>query len=506
MILTKIQHAVRLNWFLTCVALLALSGKASAAARSVFVTFENHTDYALTRTGMGFTQDKYGEWVSQPPAAIAPHSTVSWKSQSSDLLRGVGGYAQYSSGAISAKVAWDNPFIGSNQYACIALVKGAEDRGSLRISNSGGKGNDCSTTYTLSAPPTLADNDYYLAFVSDTQLDWNELSGDGNGGYTPLPYNGYSQKNYGDAVSTGTTTNQNHIAAVNNMVSIYGGRMQGVIINGDLTAFGHDTEFAKFQSLWMNTCKTTLYLGLGNHDIANNVDDSSENNCATRMVKFLSSYVPGLWIKGFDFNESKTYYKFPQLRRDYSGSLAYSWNLGKVHFVQLNNFPTYLRSWNGWDFSDARRDFVSLTSSLDWLTADLAQAKKEGRSIILNFHDPLEHWSPTSNEWPKDKLSTQEANDRISQMAKDRQRFSNLVDDNKVSAIFVGHYHEKVGSADFGGYAWSISVTPTFYCGSALYQRMLLGHVHGTKMSIQVIDSSKGLATPVGDPREIDLK
>jgi 3',5'-cyclic AMP phosphodiesterase CpdA len=59
--------------------------------------------------------------------------------------------------------------------------------------------------------------------------------------------------------------------------------IQGVLINGDLTAFGHDWQYDMYMNL-LGFLKLPYYPMLGNHDYANNVNDSENNNCATRKL------------------------------------------------------------------------------------------------------------------------------------------------------------------------------------------------------------------------------
>src|SRR5262249_3913914 len=114
--------------------------------------------------------------------------------------------------------------------------------------------------------------------------------------------------------------------------------LKGVIINGDLTEYGHDWQFAKYREVYDGLGLKT-YPGLGNHDYKNNVNDCAENNCANRMVTYMNDYVKGLKPASYDFRESNVHYEFPSLRKVYEGSLAYSWDIGNVHFVQLHNYP-----------------------------------------------------------------------------------------------------------------------------------------------------------------------
>src|SRR5581483_11558281 len=143
-------------------------------------------------------------------------------------------------------------------------------------------------------------------------------------------------------------------------------QVEGVLINGDLTAFGHDWQKSQYDAT-VALLTPKYYPGLGNHDYANNVDDSYNNNCASRMVDYMYGWLKAnSGILNYDFSE-RSYYKFPELRTDYSGSLSYSFNIGNVHFVQLQNFPSYTDDWNSWNFGAARRDFYYIKPSFYWL-------------------------------------------------------------------------------------------------------------------------------------------
>lgn len=222
--------------------------------------------------------------------------------------------------------------------------------------------------------------------------------------------------------------------------------LQGVIINGDLTAFGHEWQFSKYTDL-LKLLKPKFYPGLGNHDYSNNVDDTYNNNAASRMVDFMYN-----WIKeqrggiNFDFNE-RGYYLFPELRIDYTGSLSYSFNIGSVHYVQLQNFPSYKDEWNTWNFAGARRDYYFITRSLTWLRNDLAQARNRGEIIIVNLHDYADSFV--------DPFLTE---------------FNNIIKEYGVSAVFSGHIHSDCG---YDGIIVGTNI-PHFRSGAASYQDYLV--------------------------------
>ena len=207
-------------------------------------------------------------------------------------------------------------------------------------------------------------DDFYMVMSSDPQYPWSC----GNG------------SNHCDDEMKATIDNEGQVAAMNALLSDLGrDRLAGTIINGDLTAFGHDWQFEKYREFYEQDLRMNNYPGLGNHDIANNVDDCASNNCANRMAMYLINQVRSLNPKRFDLEESDTFFKFPTLAKEYKKSLGYSWDIGPVHFVQLNNYPKYERKWNGWNYGSARRDYFDLKSAMAWLKEDLKDARRRGK-------------------------------------------------------------------------------------------------------------------------------
>lgn len=214
------------------------------------------------------------------------------------------------------------------------------------------------------------------------------------------------------------------------------------LVNGDLTAFGHDWQLSEYESLLGNNLQVPVFLGLGNHDYANNVDDCYENGCASRMVDFVWARVRKMNPVSYDFKET-TYYEFPSLRAKYEGSLAYSFNIGRVHFVQLENYPTYERSWNGWNAGKARRDHYEIRSSMDWLENDVITARNNGDAVILNLHDYGNHFSGNAD-------------------------FTRIINTYGVSGVFSGHIHSSIGYVGMIGNAYH------FRSGSSTFKDYLL--------------------------------
>lgn len=295
-------------------------------------------------------------------------------------------------------------------------------------------------------------DDFMMTISSDPQYPW---SCGASGGSC-------------DDTSIADRDNERQVASMNAILSNYGkSRVAGSIINGDLTAFGHDWQFDKYREFYEDDLKINNYAGLGNHDIENNVNDCWENNCATRMANYLEGQVNSLNVKRFDYRVSGSYYKFPAYRKDHNGSMAYSWDVGDVHFVQLNNHPIYTTNWNGWNFGSALRDYFNISSALSWLRSDLRDAANEGKKIILNFHD----WNASAYN----------------------SEFMQILKDYNVSAIFAGHIHSTIGKVsqytDLHGPGKHL---PVFRSGSVVYHDYLLAQFKNDQLIVKQVDSSNG--------------
>lgn len=204
------------------------------------------------------------------------------------------------------------------------------------------------------------------------------------------------------------------------------------IINGDLTEFGRATTRESLNKIYGNL-GFPVYYGLGNHDYANNVGDCtaypdlSENACAASAIDDMQSriinYCGTLPYMSFDIenvSDYESYYDFKQ------GSYAYSWDWENIHFVQLQNYPTYKVLLDQW----ANEYKYDMKSSLNWLDNDLRAANSRSvKAIILNYHDSYDHFPATAN-------TTEKA------------QFGNILTTHHVTAIFAGHAHSQFEYTD----------------------------------------------------------
>ncbi|MCZ2158657.1 metallophosphoesterase [Bartonella sp. 220] len=204
------------------------------------------------------------------------------------------------------------------------------------------------------------------------------------------------------------------------------------IINGDLTEFGRPQTYQDYADVY-KSIPYPIYEGLGNHDYYNNVGDCtipiynlSKDACAIsavkRMLKEIDKYSSSLP----EFNKhvtSRQLIPFGTTHNMIIGSLSYSWDYGDIHYVQLQNYPTYTVN-----LSDSYTKIV-ITKALDWLKKDLEAADKRGKVTILNFHDARPYYRDKDSHF----LHPQNAADLAT--------FKSIITSHNVKAIFVGHNH-----------------------------------------------------------------
>ncbi|KFE47569.1 metallophosphoesterase family protein [Pseudomonas syringae] len=227
-----------------------------------------------------------------------------------------------------------------------------------------------------------------------------------------------------------------------------------VMINGDMTAYGHGSERDVVFPLISSRLEGVYDFGLGNHDYANNVNDCLLNNCAAGSVQVL---IDRYWTKtemdlaARDVDGVLTYF----------GSLAYSKAFGDVHVVQLNNEPSYSVDFTSGSLLTFNRLGFRINDAFEWLEKDLAAARAQGKVIIVNMHN--------THDWKGDFY--------------ERDRFRALIERYRVTAVFAGHLHESLGAhlarATFG-------TVPVFLSGSASQQTYLTAEFSADLRSLTV--------------------
>jgi cytolysin (calcineurin-like family phosphatase) len=145
----------------------------------------------------------------------------------------------------------------------------------------------------------------------------------------------------------------------------------------------------------------------------------------------------------------------------------------------MHNYPLYERKFEGYDAGAAKRKIVQIKHSLDWLEKDLAQARNEGKAIILNYHDSDHHWPDNHAPATYEQL---------------KSRFSDILKKYNVSAVFVGHYHQTIGKATptENGLASVYENVPVFYSGAASQNKYLLARFENGQMTVEQVSSANG--------------
>lgn len=235
-----------------------------------------------------------------------------------------------------------------------------------------------------------------------------------------------------------------------------GGTAIPVMINGDMTAYGHAWQRRVLYPILERHLQDNYYFGLGNHDYENN---TTFNNGAARdsildLIDHHRERVDTMDISAIT----------DRRQTHYSGSLAYSMNFGRVRLIQLNNEPTYeLGFQSGWAWPLEHRHRFDISGSLQWLEGQLQEAYDSGQIILLNLHKP--------NDWHG---SWQE-----------RANFRNLINHFRVDAVFAGHVHREPGRwyRDLNSFGNAI---PVYLSGSASQSTYLIAELNDSADSLSV--------------------
>lgn len=269
---------------------------------------------------------------------------------------------------------------------------------------------------------------YSLVFTSDPQYPWTDKSDNGTVEDENTKKNRSEQlikEQYDDVNSYNNSTNN----------------ISNIIINGDITAFGHGWQWDKMNSL-MPMLNRPYYIGLGNHDIENNQGDSYHDNCFKRSLDMLYKFKNKNNISRNDISTGKS-------------SQSYAIELpGNIFSLQLNNDPTmdYTPTWGG---------KPAISPNFDWIENQLSYAYHKGYNIIVNVHKPNK-WKSGPNE-----------------------RFKNMLKKYDVKAVFAGHYHSSVGPQySYSDYFGNI---PVYLSGSSSQKKYLITEYTDKEMKIYTV-------------------
>lgn len=211
-----------------------------------------------------------------------------------------------------------------------------------------------------------------------------------------------------DATKGGKLSSSWQVNSIKELARTEGQNFKGVIINGNLTSNGESNQLQGFKDLWTKPLRNySVWPGLGVQDYQNNVNTCSSGHCPLRMVEWMIDYVTSLPTTNFHLTTTKK--SRWRVTRTYSGSLAYSWDIGDFHFIQLHNHPGYKNSFSkktyypGFFGVRSLTTKAEITSSLEWLSADLKKTKKPYVIINVNQYGPLLYSQEFENVIAKDK-------------------------------------------------------------------------------------------------------
>lgn len=277
----------------------------------------------------------------------------------------------------------------------------------------------------------------HLVFASDTQYPWTDKTDDNK----PESDEDFSARS--------KWLVETQLASIADFRTSNGSQSQvPLMINGDITAFGHGWQRSYMKSALTKYFGEDYLYGLGNHDYENNVDDCFSNSCAAGSIVEFQEHHTGK-VDEFDLKVTGGF-----LNKLYSGSLAYSKNIGEVHMVQLNNEPTYTTK-----ISHALNPTTfDITSALDWLETDLRLARAQGFAIIINMHKPFEMMGNAAQ----------------------LQRFRDMITKYQVTAIFAGHLHKD------GGDSFRLGNVPMYLSGSTSQQTYLIATFTEDRKQLQI--------------------
>ena len=330
------------------------------------------------------------------------------------------------------------------------------------------------------------DKKFTMAVIGDPQFPWTCKD---EGDYEKFSdYCSYINRD-DKSIDQAKDSNRYAIQEIKQLKNSLGTNFKGLIINGDLTAFGHPGEREDFNSFYdIKSKDLVIYPGLGNHDYQNNINKCggngvpTHNRCAGGMMHLMADWVLG--YKGLDKGKPRFCDKklkscdiaafnknFAQRggNRNVNGSMAYSWEIGDFLFIQLQNYPHYTANFKRGYSSGVSSWTMNATSSMGWLKTQLNETidtdKTKGKNVILNMHN-IEYYFGLSDQAKKDKAD-------LENLLKQHS--------NKIRAVFVGHHHQAIGVDSKFSYGTEIAGIPIIYSGSPISGRFIKADFDSSK-------------------------
>ncbi|MBT2579013.1 metallophosphoesterase [Bacillus sp. ISL-8] len=277
-----------------------------------------------------------------------------------------------------------------------------------------------------------------LAITSDPQYPWTDCT-DGSRfqNYNITTVSPCPDSNFSETESTKAQRSEALIREQYNNINSYMNTVPNgsVIINGDVTAFGHGWQWDKMNHTLLPILNRPYYYGLGNHDITNNYNDCASNGCFKNSMRYLIDHVQSRGIPATQFDYIRTtgsyYYT-------YQGSFAYVMNFGNICSIQLQYDPQLNLTASQGSLSDSNKYII--VPNFNWIQNQLRSASESGKTIIVHIHS-------SANLTPD---------------------LGSLFQQYGVVAIFAGHIHTSLG------YVGSYNSIPIFRSASASQRGYLI--------------------------------
>lgn len=325
----------------------------------------------------------------------------------------------------------------------------------------------------------------YIAFMSDTQYPWNACTDDQ---YCDQATYGFNKQCTGCTQVSHCTKNNDEsertiVSQLNSIAdfgwSIGGPQKLSVMINGDITSYGHGDEWDKMTQpgnkgllqAYFRQAGFPFYFGLGNHDYLNNLSDCASDGCVANSLERVYSSGSG---GAQPFVPDKAYYDvWPSASNRHQGSFSFYVDLADdIRLIQLNGYPTAFPN----SYVHLAKDYVLDTSNvISWLKDKL----NTNRKVILCLHQP-DDWQPQlSTVYNKNTPSdVQDAANTA---------FTNFISQykDKILGVFAGHYHYSAG--EYTNYSKNFGGIPVFLSGSVMYRSYLIAAVYSDRLEVYLV-------------------
>ncbi|MES9784858.1 metallophosphoesterase [Bacillus thuringiensis] len=225
-----------------------------------------------------------------------------------------------------------------------------------------------------------------------------------------------------------------------------------VIINGDVTAFGHEWQWNKMRLTLLPILNKPYYYGLGNHDITNNFNNCADNGCFKNSLNHLQAHIRShnLPLSQFDYS-ARPIVTWAGVGERREGSFAYTLDFGNICSIQLQHDPQ-MDQFAGVTFGNSNE--YHIFENRTWIENQLRSARASGKIIIVHVHS-------------NDNLTTYH---------------EKLFEQYGVVAIFSGHIHTSYGNNGFFGNI------PKFRSGSASQRTYLILEHFSDRLDIYAVN------------------